>query len=123
MPDNKENSEPMLFEEPETTPDIPDKLYFRIGEVCKIAGVADHVLRFWETQFPQLKPGRTEAGQRLYTKSDIERILKIKQLLYEKKFTMKGARRHLSAAKPPDDTEGLIKEIQRELFALRDILS
>ncbi|MDY6823950.1 MAG: MerR family transcriptional regulator [Thermodesulfobacteriota bacterium] len=123
MPDNQKNPEPLLFEEPETTPDIPDKLYFRIGEVCKIAGVADHVLRFWETQFPQLKPGRTDAGQRLYSKSDIERILKIKHLLYEKKFTMKGAKRYLSAAKPPADTAGLIKEIQRELSALRDILS
>ncbi|MDY6905110.1 MAG: MerR family transcriptional regulator [Thermodesulfobacteriota bacterium] len=123
MPDKPKNVEPLLFEEPATTTPIPDKLYFRIGEVCKITGVADHVLRFWETQFPQLAPGRTDAGQRLYTKSDIQRVLNIKHLLYEKKFTMKGAKRYLSTKKSASDSDRLLKEIVDELFAIRDILS
>ncbi|MCK5485789.1 MAG: MerR family transcriptional regulator, partial [Desulfobacterales bacterium] len=72
--------------------DIPDKLYFRIGEVSKIVGLPTYVLRFWETEFSKIRPKRTSSGQRLYTRNDIELILKIKNLLYEKKFTIQGAR-------------------------------
>ncbi|MEJ2040744.1 MAG: MerR family transcriptional regulator, partial [Desulfosarcinaceae bacterium] len=64
-------------------PTIPDKLYFRIGEVSRIAGVPASVLRFWESAFRRIKPQRTKAGQRLYRKSDVELILTIKNLLYE----------------------------------------
>ena len=88
--------------------DIPDKLYFRIGEVSKIAGLPTYVLRFWETEFSRIRPKRTAAGQRLYTRGDIELVLKIKHLLYEKKFTIQGARQHLSvrtgAKKDPHQT-------------------
>lgn len=104
-------------------PEIPDKLYFKIGEVCGYTGIAAHVLRFWESEFSQIKPRRTDAGQRLYTRSDIERILEIKHLLYDKKFTLKGAKRHLRASRKNADSDDLLKEIASELLAIRDRLS
>jgi len=76
---------------------IPDKLYFKIGEVCEITGVQPHVLRYWETEFPQLAPEKNRAGQRVYKRRDIELILRIKKLLYEDKFTIAGARKRLAA--------------------------
>ena len=74
---------------------IPAKLYYKIGEVCEIAGLPPHVLRFWEHEFVQLVPSKSPKGHRLYRKRDIETILKIKDLLYERKFTIKGAREFL----------------------------
>jgi DNA-binding transcriptional MerR regulator len=76
---------------------IPDKLYFKIGEVCEITGVQPHVLRYWETEFPQLAPEKNRSGQRVYKRRDIEIVLKIKKLLYEEKFTIAGAKRRLAA--------------------------
>jgi DNA-binding transcriptional MerR regulator len=74
---------------------IPDKLYFRIGDVAKLCGVAAYVLRFWETEFPQLKPNKGGTGQRLYRRKDVEMALRIKALLYDKGFTIPGARQAL----------------------------
>ena len=74
---------------------IPDKLYFKIGEVTEITDLAAYVLRFWESEFPIIAPKRTDSGQRLYRRSDVELILKIKYLLYEKKFTIPGAKKIL----------------------------
>ena len=74
---------------------IPDKFYFKIGEVADLLGLPTHVLRFWESEFKGIKPKRTAAGQRLYRKKDVELILEIKHLLYEKKYTIPGAKKHL----------------------------
>ena len=123
MPDKPSNSPASTPPQDGDAPDIPDKLYFKIGEVCGLTRVAAHVLRFWESEFPQIKPRRTDAGQRLYTRSDIERILEIKSLLYDQKFTLKGAKRHLKAARKSADTESLLKEIAQELVSIRDSLS
>jgi DNA-binding transcriptional MerR regulator len=71
---------------------IPDKLYFRIGEVAKLCGVEAYVLRFWETEFPQLRPNKSGTGQRLYRKRDVELALRIKRLLYSEGYTISGAR-------------------------------
>jgi DNA-binding transcriptional MerR regulator len=71
---------------------IPDKLYFRIGDVAKLCGVEAYVLRFWETEFPQLKPNKSGTGQRLYRRRDVELALRIKQLLYADGYTIAGAR-------------------------------
>lgn len=71
---------------------IPDKLYFKIGEVARIVGVKEYVLRYWETEFPEVAPPKSRGQHRLYRKKNIERLLEIKTLLYEKKFTIEGAR-------------------------------
>jgi DNA-binding transcriptional MerR regulator len=74
---------------------IPDKLFFKIGEVCDLVGVQAHVLRYWETEFPMLSPQKNASGQRSYRKKDVETALKIKQLLYKEMFTIAGARKKL----------------------------
>lgn len=78
-------------------PSIPDKLYFRIGEVCEIVGVEPHVLRFWETEFPMLAPHKSSSGQRNFRRKDVEVALRIKQLLREEGFTIAGARKRLQS--------------------------
>lgn len=74
---------------------IPEKLYFRIGEVADLCRLPAYVLRFWETEFPQLKPVKSSTGQRMYRHKDVENVLRIKKLLYEEGFTITGARQHL----------------------------
>ncbi len=74
---------------------IPDKLYFRIGEVCELIRVQPHVLRYWESEFPMLAPQKNRAGQRVYRKKDVEMVMRIRDLLYEEKFTIAGARKKL----------------------------
>lgn len=74
---------------------IPDKLYFRIGEVSALCRLQAYVLRFWETEFPQLKPIKSSSGQRMYRRKDVETLLRIKTLLYEEGFTIAGARQQL----------------------------
>jgi DNA-binding transcriptional MerR regulator len=99
---------------------IPDKLYFRIGEVSRLTGVKQYVLRYWESEFPGLGPKKSGTGHRLYRRKDVELLLEIKHLLYEKRYTIEGARKWLedrrkspgAAAKPP----GGQPEIQAELF-------
>ena len=72
---------------------IPEKLFFKIGEVCDITGIQAHVLRYWESEFPMLAPQKNRAGQRTYRKRDVEMVLRIKELLYEDQYTIAGARR------------------------------
>jgi len=76
-------------------PEIPNKLYFKIGEVSSLLTVEPYVLRFWETEFPKLAPKKTDKGQRMYRRKDVELLLQIKHLLYERKFTIEGARQFL----------------------------
>jgi DNA-binding transcriptional MerR regulator len=76
-------------------PIIPDKLYFRIGEVAELCDLPTYVLRFWETEFPQLRPGKSSTGQRMYRRRDVDNVLRIRKLLYEQGFTIAGARQHL----------------------------
>ncbi len=81
--------------------DIPDKLYFRIGEVARLAGIKPYVLRFWESEFPSLGPKKSGTGHRLYRRKDVELVLEIKRLLYEKRFTIEGARKTLETRGKP----------------------
>jgi len=74
---------------------VPDKLYFRIGEVARLCALPAYVLRFWETEFPQLKPVKSSTGQRMYRKREVEHALRIKRLLYDQGFTIAGARQQL----------------------------
>src|SRR5438128_6200217 len=98
-------------------PEIPDKLFFRIGEVSNLLGLEAYVLRYWETEFPSLSPKKSGTGHRLYRRKDVELLLRIKHLLYEKRFTIEGARQSLqSEAKAPKPAR-VPKRAQAELFS------
>lgn len=125
-------------------PEIPDKLYFRIGEVSRLAGIKPYVLRFWETEFSSLGPKKSGKGHRLYRRKDVELVLEIKRLLYEKRYTIEGARKFLdtrvrdggaksmeSGGRRPGRSQGdlfpgppapVLEEIRKELTALLEIL-
>jgi DNA-binding transcriptional MerR regulator len=77
---------------------LPDKRYFKIGEVCELAGLKPHVLRYWESEFKELKPPKGRSQHRLYRRQDIETVLRIKELLYEKRFTIAGAKQAFKEA-------------------------
>lgn len=113
---------------------IPDKTYYKIGEVSRYTAVKTSVLRFWETEFPFLSPEKSSTGQRLYTKQDIALVQQIKQLLYQDKYTIEGVRKKLAPRKPltnsnstespktPDGLHVLLQEVRQELQAIRGIL-
>jgi DNA-binding transcriptional MerR regulator len=98
--------------------EIPDKLYFRIGEVSRLAGIKPYVLRFWESEFPGLGPKKSGTGHRLYRRKDVELVLEIKRLLYDKRYTIEGARKILDTRprgeQAKSDSKG--EPSQRELF-------
>jgi DNA-binding transcriptional MerR regulator len=109
--------------------DLPDKQYFKIGEVSRILDVRPHVLRYWESEFPAIRPQKTRTGQRLYRRRDVELLLQIKQLLYQEGFTIAGANkrlREISKTASADQTEDCveilhgIREQLHELLALID---
>lgn len=109
---------------------IPDKLYFRIGEVSRLCALPSYVLRFWETEFPQLKPPKSGTGQRTYRRADVENALRIKKLLYDEGFTIAGARAQLRAegkrkqgALPFVVPQGAdVRELKQVRQGLREIL-
>ena len=88
-------SEPKIAPITITPEEIPDKLYFRIGEVARLAGIKPYVLRFWETEFSALDPKKSGTGHRLYRRKEVQLVLEIKRLLYEKRYTIEGARKFL----------------------------
>lgn len=102
------------YKQPQTLRLFPEKLFYKIGEASKIVGVESYVLRYWETEFPFLKPRKSRSGQRVYTKTDIDLILQIKQLLYEEKYTIDGVRRKCGApaavAEPAETPSGPAEE-------------
>ena len=98
-----EPAAPFVVAQP-SKPEIPDKLYFRIGDVSRLAAIKPYVLRYWETEFPAIAPKKSGTGQRLYRRKDVELILEIKHLLYDKRFTIEGARKAIEVrtkATPP----------------------
>ena len=105
--------------EQERTPSIPDKLYFRIGEVAALCGVPAYVLRFWESEFPQLKPNKGGTGQRLYRRRDVEVALRIRALLYEGKYTIPGARQALRAEQRQPEPQLSLAIVDTEATHLR----
>jgi DNA-binding transcriptional MerR regulator len=111
--------------------DIPDKLYFKIGEVSKLAEVAPHVIRYWETEFVAISPKRANSNQRLYRRQDVELILKIKTLLHGQGYTIAGARRFLQSGEELVEEPQIVKvsgeadklgKIKSELLQLYEIL-
>jgi DNA-binding transcriptional MerR regulator len=108
---------------------IPEKLYFRIGEVSSLCKLPAYVLRFWETEFPQLKPVKSSTGQRMYRRKDVEAVLKIKQLLYDEGFTIAGARQQLRSDLKVEKTQAPLPfpshsatELKRLRHGLEEIL-
>lgn len=115
-----------MTKDPALESPYPDKFYYKIGEVSDIADVPAYVLRFWESEFKRISPKRTSSGQRLYRKSDVDLILKIKDLLYNKKYTIPGARRCLSGRLESSEarTDGtLLDEIRTELQEIKTLLN
>ena len=106
-----------LASKPASNPEIPNKLYFRIGEVAKLAGIKPYVLRFWETEFGGLGPKKSGSGHRLYRRKDVELVLEIKRLLYDKRFTIEGARKVLESKPKRTDTKPALERRQGELFS------
>ena len=92
--------QPIRRNTPPSGSDIPDKLYFRIGEVSRLCDIPAYVLRFWESEFPQLKPHKGGTGQRLYRRRDVETVLHIKSLLYNEGYTIPGARQVIKTEQP-----------------------
>jgi DNA-binding transcriptional MerR regulator len=100
---------------------IPDKLFFRIGEVSQLVGVEPYVLRYWESEFPGLAPKKSSSGQRMFRRKDVEMLLNIKHLLYNEKFTIEGARKALRAGKVAVEKSSE-RATQEELFPMADPL-
>ena len=112
--------------------DNPNKIFYRVGEVSQLVGVESYVLRYWEKMFPDLKPEKDESGQRVYTRSDIDMVLRIKNLLYEERYTIDGARKKLkegtkieSKSKPEssEDAKELLVILRSVKNTLQDALA
>ena len=102
--------------------DIPDKSYFKIGEVARLVGVKPFVLRYWETEFDRLRPDKSKTGQRSYSRSDVALLAEIKHLLYDRRFTIEGARKRLRRT-PADEADpgpgkDVLRKVARELQEL-----
>lgn len=116
-------------------PDLSNKVYYKIGEVARIADLKTSVIRYWETEFSFLQPEKSSSGQRLYTKHEIELLLQVKQLLYEEKYTIEGVRKKLAfpqktpaavlKLKTEDSSNKLskiVEEIRQDLLAIKAML-
>ncbi len=107
---------------------IPEKSYFRIGEVSKILGVAPYVIRYWESEFKSVRPLRAKSDQRLYRRKDVEELLSIKSLLYDEKFTISGAKKRLAelrdkdADAAPEPEQGRLAAIKKGLLDIKGLL-
>lgn len=114
--------------------ELTEKIYYRIGEVAEVAGVKTSVLRFWESEFPFLKPVKSSSGQRLYSRNEVDLVLQVKHLLYNEKFTIEGVRKRITTKgkliKSDDllesvaatDYSEVLKAVRNELKVLRDSL-
>jgi len=100
----------------------PNKLFYRIGEVSRISGLEPHVLRYWETEFPQIKPDKGKSKQRLYSKKDLESVLLIKQLLYKEGYTISGARKKLNGKEDRDMVASVLESAKKELREILELL-
>jgi len=100
----------------------PSRLFYRIGEVSRITGLEPYVLRYWETEFPHLRPEKRKSGQRLYTKKDLSNILHIKQLLYQDGYTITGAKKKIRS-RSGKDINAVLEEAKAEIRELLELLA
>ncbi len=104
--------------------DIPEKLFFKIGEVSRITGLAPYVLRYWETEFPQIRPRKGSGGQRIYRREDVAAVLEIRRMLHAEGYTIAGARRKLGRGRAPAGVgEGKREVVAKAQEGLRDLLT
>lgn len=103
-----------------SVPELPDKLYFKIGEVSRLVGVKPYVLRYWETEFRVLRPEKSQTRHRLYRRRDVETLLEIRRLLHDERYTIEGAKRRLrqSADEPPKEPGDVVARVRVELLEL-----
>lgn len=109
----------------ELSPELPDKPYFKIGEVAELAGVEPHVLRYWETEFKTIRPEKTRTNQRMYRRRDVALVLEIKRLLYDKGYRIDGAKRklrELAGEESPLEVKEMAQTVADELDALDAVL-
>ena len=114
--------ERQVFAPSDAPADVPDRLYFRIGDVSAITGVPPYVLRYWESEFPALQPRKSGGGQRLYRKRDVVLLLEIKKLLYQERYTVAGARRRLVEREDRARRTELRTALQRLRSGLEDVI-
>lgn len=101
--------------------ELPNKKYFKIGETSSLLGIKPHVLRYWESEFPQIRPFKSKTGQRLYRHADLEALVKIQKLLYKERFTIAGARQALKMPSPNEVTQNLLS-VQTKLEHILKLL-
>jgi len=101
--------------------ELPDKLYFKIGEVARLVGVKPYVLRYWETEFSVLRPGKTRSRHRLYRRKDVETLLEIRRLLYAERYTIEGAKRRLRDGRGPGDVARVAPEPEKPETTLANV--
>jgi DNA-binding transcriptional MerR regulator len=101
--------------------ELPNKKYFKIGETSSLLGIKPHVLRYWESEFPQIRPFKSKTGQRLYRRTDLEALVKIQRLLYKERFTIAGARQALNLPAPNEVSENLLS-VKRKLETILQLL-
>ncbi|MEI6806609.1 MAG: MerR family transcriptional regulator [Myxococcaceae bacterium] len=101
--------------------ELPNKKYFKIGETSALLGIKPHVLRYWESEFPQIRPFKSKTGQRLYRHCDLESLVKIQKLLYKERFTIAGARQALKMPEPNEVQENLLS-VKRKLETILQLL-
>jgi len=114
--------EPHVHTRSEASAEVPDRLYFRIGDVASITGVPPYVLRYWESEFPALQPRKSGGGQRLYRKRDVVLLLEIKKLLYQERYTVAGARRRLTEREERARRTEMRSALQRLRLGLEDVI-
>lgn len=108
---------------------FPDKLFYKIGDVSRLAGVESYVLRYWESEFPFLRPRKSKSGQRVYVRKDLELILQIKNLLYDERYTIEGVRKKIGTGEAANPAEHRAVNLSKEAILegirkrLRDILN
>lgn len=119
MSESAEEKSPQL-----ALPNLPDKMFYKISDVAGIAGIETHVLRYWETEFPELTPRKSQSGRRLYSRQDIELVLEIKSLLYDEGFSIAGAKKRLQKRKKTaSEQDAIIEAVRQTKKGLADILS
>ncbi len=111
-----------MSSKPLQPPQAPSKLFYRIGEVSRLTGLEQYVLRYWETEFSQIRPDKGRTGQRLYTKKDLDNILRIKQLLYKDGYTIAGARKKLNGKEDEDKVAAALETAKLELREILELL-